>query len=65
MFWAILQDYPDLLFVTQVAEALQTNKSVVYRWIRDKRLPAIRIGRYYRVPRTKLIEFLDRETGGP
>lgn len=61
MSWTFLQKYPDLLFVRQVAEALDTNPSAIYRWIREKRLTAIRIGRFYRIPKSKLIEFLNLE----
>ena len=51
--------YISALFTpTQVAEKLQINKNTVYRLIRNRKLPAIRIGRTYRVEPTELDGFL-------
>lgn len=42
----------------QVASYLQVNTETVYRYIRTGQLPAIRLGRYYRVPQESLTRFL-------
>lgn len=60
MTFDMLKEYPDLMFVEQVAEALEIRKTTVYAWIRRKELPAFRAGRFYRVPKSCLIDFVNR-----
>ena len=38
----------------QAADYLQVNRETIYRYIRDGRLVASRLGRAYRIPRTSL-----------
>ena len=45
---------PELLTPEQAAEILQVNRETIYRYIRDGRLFASRIGRTYRIPRRNL-----------
>ena len=40
---------PDILTPDQAAEYLQVNRETIYRYIRDGRLTASRIGRSYRI----------------
>jgi excisionase family DNA binding protein len=49
----------DVMTVEQVAEYLQLNKMTVYKYIREGKLPASRIGKSYRVRRTDLDVFLE------
>ena len=42
---------PDILTPEQAADYLQVNRETVYRYIRDGRLTASRIGRSYRIRR--------------
>jgi excisionase family DNA binding protein len=48
----------EILTPEQVAEFLQITKDTVYRYIREGKLPAVRLGRSYRVPREDLDLFL-------
>lgn len=48
----------DMLTPEQVADYLQVRKDTIYRYIRDGRLAAVRLGRHYRVPRENLDLFL-------
>lgn len=41
--------YPDILTPEQAADYLQVNRETIYRYIRDGRLTASRIGRSYRI----------------
>jgi excisionase family DNA binding protein len=41
--------YPDILTPDQAADYLQVNRETIYRYIRDGRLNASRIGRSYRI----------------
>lgn len=55
-----------LLRVGEVAELLQVSESTVTRWIRQGRIPAIRIERGWRIPRDELHTWLHvrRTMGG-
>ncbi len=47
-----------ILTPDQAADYLQVNRETVYRYIRDGRLVASRLGRSYRIPRTSLNQLL-------
>lgn len=49
--------YPDILTPEQAADYLQVNRETIYRYIRDGRLTASRIGRSYRI-RKQSVELL-------
>ena len=49
--------YPDILTPDQAADYLQVNRETIYRYIRDGRLTASRIGRSYRI-RKQSVELL-------
>ena len=49
--------YPDILTPEQAADYLQVNRETIYRYIRDGRLTASRIGRSYRI-RKQSVEVL-------
>lgn len=55
----------DLLTVAQVAEYLQLNRMTVYKYIREGRIPASRIGKSYRVRREDLEAFLEASRLSP
>lgn len=40
-----------------VANRYKVDKSVVWYWIRNKKLPAIKIGKEYRIDESDLMEF--------
>lgn len=44
----------DILTPEQVAEYLQVNRETVYRYIREGKLVASRLGRAYRIPRRSI-----------
>lgn len=52
------KETPKLLTVPAVAARLQVNPATVRRWIGDGRLPALRVGRDYRVEPADLDELL-------
>jgi excisionase family DNA binding protein len=55
----------DLLTVAQVAAYLQLNRLTVYRYIREGRLEAVRIGRTIRVRRADVQRFLEAQRAVP
>jgi len=49
------------LHVTEVAEALHVTTATLQRWIREGRLPAVRLGRLTLIPRDALRIAIDRQ----
>jgi excisionase family DNA binding protein len=48
-----------LLTVSEVAERLRISSMTIYRWIEEGRLPAMQIGKQYRVRAGDLDEILE------
>jgi len=55
----------DLMTVEQVADYLQLNKLTVYKYIREGRLPAARLGKAYRIRLADVDAFLERQMSRP
>jgi len=55
----------DLMTVEQVADYLQLNKLTVYKYIRDGRLPAARLGKAYRIRLADVDAFLEAQMSRP
>ncbi len=55
----------DVMTVAQVADYLQLNKLTVYRYIREGKLPAIKLGRTFRIMREDIHWFLDAQRAAP
>jgi excisionase family DNA binding protein len=53
-----------VLTVDQVAEYLQLNRLTVYRYIREGKIPAARIGKLYRILKADVDGFLDARKVG-
>jgi excisionase family DNA binding protein len=54
-----------LLTAAEVAEQLRVSTMTVYRLIRRGELPAVRVGRNYRVRERDLVAFLDAQVVDP
>lgn len=54
-----------LMTVEQVASYLQLNKLTVYKYIREGRLPAVKLGRSFRVLRVDVERFLEAHRVAP
>ncbi len=50
----------EMLTPEQVAEWLQVHKGTVYRWIDEGKLPALQVGRVYRIPRDEVLGMVKR-----
>lgn len=55
----MLEDYPEILSVPQVAEALNISLAAAYTLVNEHRLGCIRIGRKIKVPKYCLEEFIN------
>lgn len=53
-------DEKDILSAEEVAEYLGVNPVTVYRWCREGRLPCLKIGKFWRIRRRALEDFLGR-----
>lgn len=53
-----LKNYPDVLTADQAAEILNVSKKTLYIAIKNKEMHAVKIGRAYRIVKSKLIEML-------
>lgn len=51
-------NYPDVLTVPQVCEALHVGKGLVYRMLSSNEIYSVRVGRGYRVPKSAVKEFI-------
>ncbi len=51
----------EILTVEQAAEYLQVHKMTLYRYIREGLLPAVRLGKMYRLFRRDIEAFLDAQ----
>ena len=47
-----------LLSAEEVAEYFGVKATTVYRWCKDGRIPCLKIGKYWRVGREELMDFL-------
>ena len=52
-----------LLTRTEVQEILRISQSKIYRLIREKTIPSIRVGKTYRIRRSDLEEYLETKKG--
>ncbi len=53
------------LTVEEIAAELRVTKPVVWRWIRENKLPALRIGKEYRISRVDYLAFLAKHRKRP
>ena len=54
----MFKDYPDILTVPQVAQALGIGRKAAYALVKNKKLGHIRVGRTIKVPKFSLEEFI-------
>ena len=52
-----------LLTVNEVAMILRVSNMTVYRLVKNKQLPAIRVGKNYRIKEIDVDKYLDRGSG--
>lgn len=51
--------------VAQVADYLHLNRLTIYKYIRERKLPAVKLGRTFRVMRDDVHRFLEAQRIGP
>ena len=51
----------ELLTIAEVAERLKLTPQTIYKMIKDRTLPAIRVGAQWRIPEQKIQEWIDAQ----
>ena len=57
----MFEQYPDILTVEEVCEALRMGYNAVYEILNSGKLKAFKNGRVWRIPRESLKEFICRQ----
>ena len=57
-FHYALRDFPEVMSIEQVSQALQVSTKTVYKYINDGQLEILKVGRTYRVPKVYLYAYL-------
>ena len=60
-----LSDYPNLLGVPEVAQILGIEPNTVYIWLRNRKLPGIKVGKSWRVLKEDIITYLEAHKTEP
>ena len=55
----LLKEYPAVLCISEVAEILNVSPATVRRYIKNQVLPYVKVGRIVRIPKARLIDFLN------
>ena len=56
-----LRSYPAALTAAEAAEILRVSTKTVYKLIREKSLPAVKVGRENRIAKSQLINYLQQK----
>jgi len=51
---------PELMTVKEAADYLQVSKGTIRRWIKEKLIKAVRIGRDYRIQRNSFLDSMKK-----
>lgn len=54
----LLQSYPDMLTVNEVATLLRVHPRSIQRWVRSGQVDAVRMGRGYRIARKDVVHWM-------
>jgi excisionase family DNA binding protein len=54
----------ELLTFEEARGYLKIHKATLYKWIREKKIPASKIGRMWRFKKLKLEKWIDQQTKG-
>jgi excisionase family DNA binding protein len=58
IYQEVFKDYPDVLNVVQVSDALGVSSKVVYRLLREGSIDSLKIGREFRIPKVYLMKYI-------
>ena len=53
--------YPDLVNIVQLKEMLGIGITLAYRLVKNKTIPALKVGREYKIPKRNVIAYLTNQ----
>lgn len=53
----MFDEFPDILTVTDIQQALGIGRNTAYKLLKDKQIKSIRIGNKYKIPKRCLIAY--------
>ncbi len=53
--------YPDLVNIVQLKEMLSIGITLAYRLVKNKTIPALKVGREYKIPKRNIICYLTNQ----
>ncbi len=55
----LLKDYPEIMNVSTVAKILHVTPKTIRKHVEKEEIPAIKIGKIYRIPKEWLLSYLN------
>ncbi len=60
----VLKEYPDILTVEEMSDALGVSTKTGYQLLRENEIEHLKVGRAYRVPKVHLLSYLKLDVQG-
>ncbi len=57
-YGVMLKDYPDVMDIGQMSEALGVSTKTGYKLLKDGKIGYLKVGRSYRIPKAHLLTYL-------
>lgn len=54
----VLKDYPDILTVEEMSQALGVSSKTGYQLLRENKIEHLKVGRAYKIPKAHLLSYL-------
>ena len=54
-------EYPDIVNIVQLKEMLGIGSNLAYKLVRNKTIPALKVGREYKIPKRNIIYYLTNQ----
>ena len=58
IYRSILKDYPDIMTVEEMCNALGVCTKTGYKLIRENKIQHLKVGKAYRIPKAHLLEYM-------
>ena len=58
IYKTMFKSYPDLVDIIQLKEMLGIGITLAYRLVKNNQIPALKIGRQYKIPKINIIDYV-------
>jgi excisionase family DNA binding protein len=58
IYTSVFREYPDVLDVKQVSDALGVSTKVVYRLLNNGTIVSLKVGREFRIPKVNVMKYV-------